>query len=60
MKWKELIKIAIEKGYKFDSHCKKHDLYIHEVTGDQLFVERHGSQEIRKGLMHSLKKKIGF
>ncbi len=60
MKWKELIKIAIEKGYKFDSHGKKHDLYIHEVTGERLLVERHGSQEIRKGLMNVLKKQLGF
>jgi predicted RNA binding protein YcfA (HicA-like mRNA interferase family) len=60
MKWKELIKIAIERGYELKAHGKKHDIYINKATGERLIVERHGSQEIRKGLMNSLKKQLGF
>lgn len=59
MKWKELIKIATEKGYRLQSHGKKHDIYIND-KGERLIVERHGSQEIRKGLMMALKKQLGF
>lgn len=59
MKWKELIKIATEKGYRFYAHGKKHDIYVND-NGERLIVERHGSQEIRKGLMNALKKQLGF
>lgn len=60
MKWKELIKIATEKkGFKFYAHGKKHDIYVNN-KGERLIVERHGSQEIRKGLMISLKKQLGL
>ena len=59
MKWKELIKIANEKGSRFYAHGKKHDIYVND-NGERLIVERHGSQEIRKGLMNALKKQIGF
>lgn len=59
MKWKELIKIAKEKGYEFKRHGKEHDVYEHKITGDWLIVERHGSQEIRKGLQAKLLKQIG-
>lgn len=59
MKWKELIRIAIEKGYRLQSHGKKHDIYVND-QGDRLIVERHGSQEIRKGLQSSLKKQLGI
>ncbi|MDE5644031.1 MAG: type II toxin-antitoxin system HicA family toxin [Muribaculaceae bacterium] len=60
MKWSELIKIAEAHGYKFVGHGKKHDRYRNPETGDTIMVERHGSQEIRKGLYLSLKKRIGF
>lgn len=59
MKWKELIKIAKEKGYVFKRHGKEHDVYENKITGDWLIVERHGSQEIRKGLQAKLLKQIG-
>lgn len=60
MKWKELIKIATDRGYRLYTHGKKHDIYINDATGDRLIAERHGSQEIRPGLMKNLKKQIGF
>ena len=43
-----------------DRHGKKHDIYIHKTTGLQLPIERHWSQEVRKGLLSKLKKQIGF
>lgn len=60
MKWNELKKIAIENGFKFYKSLKGHDLYINEKTNKIIMLERHGSQEIRKGLMCKLKKEIGF
>jgi predicted RNA binding protein YcfA (HicA-like mRNA interferase family) len=60
MKWKELIKIATERGYELRTHGKKHDIYINKITGERLIVERHGSQEIRTSLMKYLKKQLGF
>jgi predicted RNA binding protein YcfA (HicA-like mRNA interferase family) len=60
MKWKELIKIAEAHGYRFKEHGKKHDRYINPETKQEILVERHGSQEVRKGLLMVLKKQIGF
>ncbi len=60
MKWKELIKIAEAHGYRLVKHGKKHDRYYNPETDDDILIERHGSQEVRKGLMLALKKKIGF
>lgn len=59
MKWNELIKIATDKGYRLYAHGKKHDIYVND-NGERLIVERHASQEIRKGLMNALKKQLGF
>lgn len=59
MKWSELVKIATAKGYRFWAHGKKHDIYVND-KGERLIVERHGSQEIRKGLLNALRKQIGF
>ena len=59
MKWNELIKIAESKGYRLMVHGKKHDIYVND-EGDRLTMERHGSQEVRKGLMNVIKKKLGI
>ena len=60
MCWSEFEKIAREKGWMFVKHGKKHDIYLHHGHDEPLLIERHWSQEIRKGLYKSLKKKIGF
>lgn len=60
MKWNELKRIAIAKGFRFYKGLKGHDLYINEETKKVIMLERHGSQEVRKGLMNKLKKDIGF
>ena len=60
MNWNEIKRIAEEKGFKFIRHGKKHDIYYNYETGTMIQIERHWSQEIRKGLMNRLKKEIGF
>lgn len=47
-------------GYRFVSNGKKHDLYENPETGSKIMIERHSSQEVRKGLLSALKKEIGF
>ena len=53
-------RLAIKNGFKFVEHGKKHDIYYNAETGKTIQVERHWSQEVRKGLMLKLKKEIGF
>lgn len=60
MTWKELETIARAHGYKFVSHGKKHDKYVNAEKGSIIQIERHWSQEVRKGLLNALKKEIGF
>lgn len=59
MKWNEIVRIATEKGYRLHAHGKKHDIYVND-NGERLVVERHGSQEIRPGLMNALKRQLGI
>jgi len=60
MKWSELEKIAREKGWYLARHGGKHDIYLHPDHDRPLQIERHGSQEIRKGLYKKIKKQVGF
>jgi predicted RNA binding protein YcfA (HicA-like mRNA interferase family) len=60
MNWNEMKRKAIEHGFVFDGHGKKHDIYYNPKTGRTILIERHWSQEVRKGLMYKLKKDIGF
>ena len=41
-------------------HSKEHDEYYNPTTGITVQIERHGSQEERKGLASKLRKQIGF
>lgn len=59
MKWSEMTKKAIEHGFKLVRHGGKHDLYRNE-KGQEIWLERHGAQEVRKGMEKSLRKVIGF
>lgn len=59
MKWSELIKLVEEQGYRLYSHGKKHDIYVNS-HGNRLVLERHRSQEVRKGLESKIKKQIGL
>ena len=60
MTWNELIKIAKEHGFVFVRHGSRHDEYKNPKTGKTIQVERHWSQEVRKGLLKCLKRQIGF
>ena len=60
MKWNELRKIALKHGFKFYKGLNGHDLYYNEEKKQMIMLERHGAQEVRKGLMEKLKKQIGF
>lgn len=60
MKWSEMRKIAVEYGFEFKKHGKKHDEYVNPKTGARIQIERHWSQEVRPGLMKRLKQIIGF
>jgi mRNA interferase HicA len=56
MKWHELIKKMEKAGYQFQSHGKKHDLYAKGTN--IIMAERHGNQEVRKGLLTKILKQL--
>lgn len=58
MNWAELIKKAEKNGYRFLKHGGNHDFYYNEKKKDLLIVERHKSQEVRKGLLQKILKQI--
>lgn len=60
MKWNELKRIAIAKGFHEVGHRGKHDEYFNPDTQVTILIERHWSQEVRTGLHNKLKKQIGF
>ena len=60
MKWSEIEKKATEKGWILAKHGKRHDIYLHPDHDEPLVMERHQSQEVKKGLLNKLKKQIGF
>ena len=60
MRWSEIKRLVIKHGFVFYKELKGHDIYINPNTGKKIMLERHQSQEVRTGLMHKLKKEIGF
>lgn len=60
MNWNEMKKKAIQHGFYFVAHRGRHDEYYNPTTKVTIMIERHWSQEVRKGLMNKLKKEIGF
>ncbi|MDR2146005.1 MAG: type II toxin-antitoxin system HicA family toxin [Tannerella sp.] len=60
MKWSEIKRIAIEKGWYIVRRGSKHDIYAHANKDFQIQIERHKSKEVKQGLYFNLKKKIGF
>lgn len=60
MTWSELRTKAEESGWLLERRGKKHDIYCHPDKDFKIQLERHSSQEVRKGLYYNLKKKIGF
>lgn len=60
MKWNVLKRQALKHGFQFVKHGKEYDEYYNPTTGVTVRIERHGSQEVRKGLAYKLRKQIGF
>ena len=60
MKWSELRKKAEATGWQLYRNGAKHDIYMHPDKDYRIQIERHGSQEVKKGLYNKLKKQIGF
>ena len=60
MNWNKKKKKAIENGFELFKHGSRHDIYVNKSSGKIILIERHWSQEVRKGLMNKLKKEIGF
>ncbi len=58
MKWSELIKIAIARGWLLKRHGKKHDIYYHPDKTYFIEMERHSSQEVRNGICKKILKQI--
>jgi len=60
MKWSEIERIAKKNGFKFKKHLGSHDLWVKEGTSKRFLMERHKSQEVKRGLLNDLKKIIEF
>ncbi|MDE6192425.1 MAG: type II toxin-antitoxin system HicA family toxin [Muribaculaceae bacterium] len=58
MKWNEMKRLAVANGFRFVASRGKHDEYFNEESGITILLERHGSQEVRTGLMNRLLKQI--
>lgn len=57
MKWNEFRKLAETNGWQLVRHGKEHDIYRHPVKG-LMQIERHGSKEIKRGLLQRLLKQV--
>jgi predicted RNA binding protein YcfA (HicA-like mRNA interferase family) len=60
MKWSELKKTAMKKGWFLQRSGKRHDIYAHPEKDYRIAIERHDSSEVKPGLLYMLKKQIGF
>lgn len=60
MKWSEVRKIIEKRGWYLWREGTKHDIYRHPDFKEPLLVERHQSQEVRKGLLNKIRKQVGF
>ena len=58
MTWNEILKLARKNGLYLVRHGRKHDIYGHDGRDDEMQLERHGSQEVRPGLLKKLIKQI--
>ena len=60
MRWNELRKIIEKHGWYLWREGTNHDIYRHPQRKEPLLIERHQSQEVRKGLLNKIKKQVGF
>lgn len=54
MKWSELKKLAISKGWLLKQHGKRHDIYYHPQKDYEILIERHWSKELKNGIYYNL------
>ena len=59
MNWNEVEKYARKKGWEFERHGTKHDIYRHPNKPYKIQIERHWSTEVKDGLLKTLLKRIG-
>jgi predicted RNA binding protein YcfA (HicA-like mRNA interferase family) len=60
MKWSELQRKAVAKGWYLLRNGSRHDIYAHPDKDFQIEIERHSAQEVKAGLFHKLKRQIDF
>jgi len=58
MNWNELKRIAIDYGWRLKKHGKRHDIYYHPEKEYFIEIERHWSDEVKRGICHDLLKLI--
>ena len=58
MKWKELERLARNKGWYPVRHGARHDVYGHSEYSYPIQIERHWSAEVKPGLLKRLMKQI--
>ena len=52
MKWSELRRIVERSGWLLVRYGRRHDVY--EKNGREIYIERHASAEVRKGVFHGI------
>lgn len=55
----ELYKKLSQSGCMIYRHGGSHDIWINPVTGARAAVPRHGTEEVKKGTLRSILKKLG-
>lgn len=60
MKVSELVRILSKNGCNLQHHGSNHDIWYSPITKKTTTVPRHGSQEIRKGTLNSILKRLGI
>ncbi|MDY2943376.1 MAG: type II toxin-antitoxin system HicA family toxin [Paludibacteraceae bacterium] len=59
MKWSELKRIAIKRGWTLRRHGGRHDIYGHPDKDYYIEIGRHESEEVKNGTANKLLKQIG-
>ena len=53
-------RIRRETRWRFNQHLSDHDEWIDPVTKDTVTIPRHKSQEVPKGTLNQILKKVGL
>jgi len=59
MKVSELIRYIKKQGVKYQSHGKRHDIYINPKTGGRSEIPRHPAKELSTGTADGILKTWG-